>query len=122
MLKQSIISLTFLCVSARAMICSVANAEAAGQMSALEQGKTLAFTRAKGNCLACHIVAGGELMGNYGPPLIFMKERFSDRDALRAQIWDAAVNNPNTRMPPFGRNRILTEEEIDLVTDFIQSL
>jgi mono/diheme cytochrome c family protein len=25
-------------------------------------------------------------------------------------------------MPPFGRNHILTEEEIDLVTEYIHSL
>ena len=91
-------------------------------MSRQEQGKALAFNRFKGNCLACHYVEGGELTGNYGPPLIAMKVRYPDRDALRAQIWDAAIKNPDTRMPPFGRNRILTEEEIDLVTDYIQSL
>ena len=91
-------------------------------ISKLEQGKALTFERTKGNCLACHYVEGGELTGNYGPPLIAMKVRFPDRDVLREQIWDAAVKNPDTRMPPFGRNRILTDEEIDLVTDYIQSL
>ena len=90
--------------------------------SRIEEGKAIAFNRFKGNCLACHQIAGGELMGNYGPPLIFMKARYPDRDALREQIWDAAIKNPHTRMPPFGRNRILTEAEIDLVTDFIQTL
>lgn len=97
-------------------------AEDAESMSSLEQGKAIAFNRFKGNCLACHSVEGGELTGNYGPPLIAMKMRYPDRDALREQIWDAAIKNPDTRMPPFGRNRILTEEEIDLVTDYIQSL
>ena len=88
----------------------------------LEQGKALAFDRYKGNCLACHFVEGGELTGNYGPPLIAMKIRYPDREVLRAQISDAAVKNPDTRMPPFGRNRILSEEEIDLVTDYIHTL
>jgi len=88
----------------------------------LEKGKAIAFNRTKGNCLACHYIEGGELAGNYGPPLVSMKLRYPDREVLRSQIWDAAVRNPNTRMPPFGRNRILTEEEIDLVTDYIQSL
>ena len=105
------------------LLCSpvFAAAESEG-MSRLEQGKAIAFNRFKGNCLACHYVEGGELTGNYGPPLIAMKIRFPDREVLREQIWDAAVKNPDTRMPPFGRNRILTEEEIDLVTDYIQSL
>jgi len=88
----------------------------------LEQGKAITFDRMKGNCLACHHVEGGELTGNYGPPLLAMKVRYPDRDVLRAQIWDASVKNPDTRMPPFGRNRILTETEIDLVTDYIHSL
>ncbi len=88
----------------------------------LEQGKAIAFDRVKGNCLACHYIEGGELTGNFGPPLLAMKVRYPDRDVLRAQIWDASVKNPDSRMPPFGRNQILTEEEIDLVTDYIQSL
>ena len=105
------------------LLCSPVFAEDESDgMSTLEQGKAIAFSRFQGNCLACHYVEGGELTGNYGPPLIAMKIRFPDRDVLRTQIWDAAVKNPDTRMPPFGRNRILTEEEIDLVTDYIQSL
>lgn len=91
-------------------------------LSRIEEGKAIAFNRFKGNCLACHQIEGGELMGNYGPPLIYMNARYPDRDALREQIWDASIKNPHTRMPPFGRNRILTEQEIDLVTDFIQTL
>ena len=98
------------------------NAENSVDAARLEEGKALAFDRFKGNCLACHYVEGGELTGNYGPPLIAMKMRYPDRDALRAQIWDASVKNPDTRMPPFGRNLILTEQEIDLVTDFIHTL
>lgn len=89
---------------------------------ALERGKAIAFTRAKGNCLACHLIAGGELAGNYGPPLLMMKSRFPNRADLRAQIWDASVREPTTRMPPYGRHRILTEDEIDLLVDFIHSL
>lgn len=88
----------------------------------VEQGRVLAFERRKGNCLACHQIEGGELAGNYGPPLLLMRERFPDRDVLRAQIWDAASQNPDTRMPPYGRHRILTESEIDLVVDFILTL
>ena len=91
-------------------------------IDSLEQGKMLAFERRKGNCLACHLIEDGELTGNYGPPLLAMKARFPDREVLRAQIWDAGVSMPTTRMPPFGRHRILTEEEIDLVVDYILTL
>ncbi len=99
-----------------------ADDENAVSEDAIEQGRALAFERRKGNCLACHVIKGGELAGNYGPPLVLMKARYPDRAKLRAQIWDAAERDPNTRMPPFGRHKILTEEEIDLVVDYILTL
>lgn len=85
-------------------------------------GKSLAFERVKGNCLACHAIDDGELPGNAGPPLRNMKQNFPDRKRLRAQIWDATANNPQTLMPPFGRHRILTESEIDLIVDYLYTL
>ena len=122
MLKKKVLLMAKLSLMGAMLFSPAFAAEDTESMSSLEQGKALAFDRFKGNCLACHYVEGGELTGNYGPPLIAMKIRYPDRDVLREQIWDAAVKNPDTRMPPFGRNRILTEEEIDLVTEYIQSL
>ncbi len=89
---------------------------------AISDGKNVAFDRKKGNCLACHMISGGSLPGNIGPPLVAMKARYPDKAALRAQIWDATAKNPNTIMPPFGKHQILSEKEIDLVTEFIHSL
>lgn len=88
----------------------------------IAEGKKIAFDRKKGNCLACHHIEGGSLAGTIAPPLVAMKQRFPDKAKLRAQIWDATVANPNSIMPPMGRHKILTEKEIDLVTDFIHSL
>jgi L-cysteine S-thiosulfotransferase len=88
-------------------------------------GRSIAFNTKLGNCLACHAIPSdrkAEAPGNIGPPLVNIKERYPDRAKLRAQIWDATVANPNSSMPPFGRNKILTEQEIDLVTDYIQGL
>jgi len=89
---------------------------------AVAEGKKVAFDRKKGNCLACHMIDDGALPGNIGPPLIAMKARFPDKGALRAQIWDPTVANPNTIMPPFGKHRVLTEKEVDLVTEYIYTL
>ena len=94
----------------------------AEEKSAVEQGKEVAFHRKKGNCLACHKIAGGSLPGNIGPELVNMKARYPDKSKLRAQIWDATTVNPNTIMPPFGKHKMLSEEEIDLVVEFIYTL
>lgn len=96
--------------------------EQAASVAELEQGKNLAFTRSKGNCLACHYVQGGTLMGNTGPGLIAMKQRFPEREKLVAQITDARTNNKNTFMPPFGAHGILTEQEIQLVVNWLYTL
>lgn len=101
---------------------SVTPVSAAEGASALEEGKKLAFSRKKGNCLACHMIEGGSLPGNIGPPLIAMKARYPERAKLRAQIWDASKANPDTAMVLFGRHQVLTEKEIDKVVDFIWSL
>jgi sulfur-oxidizing protein SoxX len=95
---------------------------ASADEATIAEGKKVAFDRKKGNCLACHAIADGSLPGNIGPPLIAMKSRFPDKAILRAQIWDSTVKNPNSIMPPFGRHNILSEKEIDKITDFIHSL
>ncbi len=85
-------------------------------------GKALVMERARGNCLACHAIADGELPGNIGPPLLAMKARFPDEDKLREQIWDATIRNPDTRMPPFGRHGILSREEVELIVQYLYTL
>jgi sulfur-oxidizing protein SoxX len=82
-------------------------------------GQALTFDRSKGNCLTCHVIAGGDSPGNVGPPLAGMKARFPDRGELAAIIFDETRRNPQTVMPPFGRNLILTDDEIELVVDFL---
>ncbi|HID50050.1 MAG TPA: sulfur oxidation c-type cytochrome SoxX [Chromatiales bacterium] len=97
-------------------------AQAGAAETGASAGKKIAFDRKKGNCLACHMIEGGKLAGNIAPPLIGMKSRFPDRAKLRAQIWDASRANPTTIMPPFGRHKILSDKEVDLVTEFVHSL
>ncbi|PHS72207.1 MAG: sulfur oxidation c-type cytochrome SoxX [Cycloclasticus sp.] len=85
-------------------------------------GKKVAFDRKKGNCLACHVMDNGDMAGNIGPPLIVMKARFPDRAALKAQIWDATVKNKISIMPPFGKHKILTDNEIEKLIDYLYTL
>ena len=91
------------------------------QSNAVE-GERLAFDRAKGNCLSCHEIKGGDLPGTIGPALKNIKIKYPDRNDLVAILTDESRRNPLTAMPPFGRNRILTEQEIDAIVDFLQTL
>jgi sulfur-oxidizing protein SoxX len=86
------------------------------------EGQRLAFDRAKGNCLSCHEIAGGDLPGTIGPALKGIKNKYPDRKDLIAILTDETRRNPQTAMPPFGRNHILNEQEIDAIVDFLETL
>lgn len=90
--------------------------------SNLSSGKEIAFDRKLGNCLACHAIAGGSTPGDLGPALAGMQKRFPDKAKLRALIADSKRFNPDTRMPPFGTHKILSDKEIDQVVEFLYSL
>ena len=91
----------------------------------VEEGRRLAEDFRKGNCLACHSMPTDPTaitQANIAPPLSHMRERFGNRETLRSQIWDAGKRNPNTVMPPFGKHRILTDDEIELIIDYLYTL
>lgn len=100
----------------------VAAASPAAAQSATAEGQKLAFDRGKGNCLTCHVIKGGEYPGTLGPELVDIKSKYPNRDELVAILFDETRRNPLTVMPPFGRNRILTDQEISAVVDFLQTL
>jgi sulfur-oxidizing protein SoxX len=95
---------------------------AAAQSAVVAEGQKLAFDRGKGNCLTCHVIKGGDLPGSIGPALTDIKSKYPKREDLVAILTDATKRNPLTVMPPFGRNRILTDKEINAVVDFLQTL
>ncbi len=93
------------------------------------KGWCVAITRRKGNCLACHGVTTKARWpetlppgGNMGPPLVAMKQRFPDTAKLRAQVYDATKANPQSVMPPFGKHKLLSEKEIDLIVEWLQTI
>jgi sulfur-oxidizing protein SoxX len=105
-------------LAAVALALSAASAQA---QSGAAEGQKIAFDRGRGNCLTCHDIKGGDLPGTIGPQLKDLKARY-DRNELIAIVTDETKRNPLTVMPPFGRNRILTEQEINAVVDFLQTL
>jgi sulfur-oxidizing protein SoxX len=104
------------------LIAAVLVSGAAHAQSAAAEGQKLAFDRGKGNCLTCHQIKGGDLAGSIGPELKDIKSKYPERKDLIAILTDETLRNPLTVMPPFGRNRILSEQEINAIVDFLQTL
>jgi len=101
------------------VICALMLAAGGSASAQALDGQQLAFDRSKGNCLTCHVIAGGDAPGNVGPELSKMKERFPNRAELVAIVGDETKRNPLTVMPPFKRHMILTDQEIETIVDFL---
>lgn len=104
------------------VLLAVLGALMAGPLAAVaapSAGEQLAFDRSKGNCLTCHEIKGGDSPGNIGPALSDMKKRYPNRADLIAIVSDETKRNPLTVMPPFKRNLILTDQEIEAIVDFL---
>ncbi len=108
--------------TALAVLALLVSASAVHAQSGAADGQKLAFDRGKGNCLTCHAIKGGDSPGTIGPELTDIKTKYPDRNDLVAIVTDETKRNPQTVMPPFGRNRILTEKEINAIVDFLQTL
>jgi sulfur-oxidizing protein SoxX len=108
--------------TALAALVLLLSASAASAQSGAAEGERIAFDRSKGNCLTCYVIKGGDSPGTIGPALTDLKTKYPDRNDLVAIVNDETKRNPQTVMPPFGRNRILTEKEINAIVDFLQTL
>lgn len=87
--------------------------------AAAARGQKLVADRSMGNCLACHTMKGSDVPSNVGPELANLKARFPDPKQLYAIIYDEETRNPQTVMPPFGKNLILNPQQIDDVIAFL---
>lgn len=99
-----------------------AGAHATTAQSQAAQGQALAYARSKGNCLACHTMKGSDVPSNVGPKLSNMKARFPNRNELFGIIFDEEKRNPQTVMPAFGKNLILSKKEINAIIDFLYTM
>ncbi len=70
-------------------------------------------------CEQCHEIKGIQDFGNVGPSLVGLKDRYPDRKDVVAIVNDETKRNQETVMPPFGRNLILTNEEIGAIVDYL---
>ncbi len=90
----------------------------------VKKGEKIAKTRKLGNCVACHYLPDVESPGDIGPNLVEAMQEYTiaDRKDVTQWIKDARKFNPDTIMPPFGTNHILTPEQIDDLVTYLYSL
>ncbi len=107
---------------ALALVAGGAPLAVRAQGAPASSGQAIAFDRTKGNCLACHTMRGSDVPSNVGPELSDLKSRYPNRADLVAILTNEEARNPQTIMPLFGRNLILSPQEIEQVVDFLYTL
>lgn len=86
------------------------------------RGREIAQRADKGYCVVCHQIPGEEWPGTVGPSLVRYKLFNYPDAAIYQQIFDPRVINPQSVMPPYGANNILTEQDIRDLVAYLQSI
>ncbi len=86
-----------------------------------EKGKQLAQARDRGNCLACHVMKGGSQPGTRGPDLSHYGSAGRSDAETYTVVHDMRTRNPETLMPPFGTNEVLSDPDIRDIVAFLQA-
>lgn len=82
-------------------------------------GEKIATTKSLGNCDACHSFNGAVEPGDVGPALKDVKSMLPNRKTFYSIVFDEEKRNPQTVMPAFGKNLILSPKQINEVIDFL---
>lgn len=106
-------------IAAIFVVCLMPCAALAATPAEITAGQKIAETTTLGNCDACHMFQGADEAGNIGPVLKDVRAMVPDRKLFYAIIYDEEARNPQTIMPAFGKNQILTPKQINEVIDFM---
>ncbi len=118
-MKRSIIRISTGSLTIGLLLIPQLGAAAEQAKTPLQQGRDLTVAE----CQACHYFEGTNQAGTVGPPLLAMKPRFPDRAKLVKIIYDPhRATKPNSMMPPFGRNGLLNDHQIQLIVDYLYTL
>jgi len=88
-----------------------------------ENGKKLVNDRKRGgSCLACHVFPDASLPGNVGPDLSLIGLWGRSDERLFNYLNDPRQYNPYTIMPPWGKHKIFTQDEIKDIVSYLKTL
>ncbi|NPA27516.1 MAG: sulfur oxidation c-type cytochrome SoxX [Epsilonproteobacteria bacterium] len=105
-----------------AVVVAVAATASMANEDLVKKGRKIFMTKKLGNCLACHDVNGDKVdgPGSLGPKLQFLSAW--PEQALYDKIYDPYTTNPLSAMPPFGKNGVLSDEEIKAVVAYLKTI
>jgi sulfur-oxidizing protein SoxA len=87
-----------------------------------DAAKGLEIAKRRGSCMTCHVMGEkSDQSGNVGPDLSQIGS-YRDDTWLYNYVSDPRVYNPVSAMPPWGTNKLLTEEEIKDVVALMKTL
>lgn len=114
------VTLTAVCA---ALLSSSAFAEADTSKieKMIQEGRKVFASKKLGNCIGCHSVQN-DLMdqtGNLGPHLANMDQY--PKDYLIGKIMNPNETNPNTIMPPQGRNHKISRKQVEAVVAYLRT-
>jgi sulfur-oxidizing protein SoxA len=87
-----------------------------------DAAKGLEISKRRGSCMTCHVMGDkSDQSGNIGPDLSLVAT-YRDDTYLYNYVNDPRVYTPMSGMPPWGTNKLLTEEEMKDVVAFMRTL
>ncbi|NQY25021.1 MAG: sulfur oxidation c-type cytochrome SoxX [Campylobacteraceae bacterium] len=94
----------------------------ANEMDMVKQGEKIFMTKGLGNCLACHDIQGKEVNGpgSMGPKLQYLSSW--PKEEIFNKIYDPYTTNPISAMPAFGKNGWLSDNEINALVAYLQTI
>ena len=109
-------------IAASAMAGLLSVEASAGNADLVKQGEKIFNTKKIGNCLACHAVNGKNINnpGTLGPKLQGLSAW--PEQALYDKVYDPYTTNPLSAMPPFGKNGVLSDEQIKAVVAYLKTV
>ncbi len=89
--------------------------------NSIQQGKEIFYNNKLANCSSCHSVKSSNNSSNsMGPTLNYLS--LWPKKVLFDKIYDSTTTAPNSIMPPFGKNGLLTKTQIDLLVSYLKTI
>lgn len=111
-----------LAVTCAALLSSMACAEEKSNIQKMiDDGRKVFTSKSLGNCIGCHSVQNDPMdqTGNLGPHLANMDQY--PKEYLVEKITNPNKSNPNTIMPPQGRNHKISKKQVLAVVAYLRT-